>query len=269
MDALILRLRGPLMAFGDVAVDEIRPTDLLPGLSEMTGLIANALGWTFQDVEKLQRLQERLRLASREDRTGVPLRDYQTARMSSEDSLWRTDGIVAERGGGSKGEFTVQRYRHYRADAAVTVLIALDPADEAPALEEIRDALRHPARPLFIGRIGCPPSQPICFEPEGREIIHTDSLKDAIMHITPRAPLGAQTKREPASRNKVLVEWPLTPAEALSVHGDDSVHVIERCDCRNWVANTHGGRRYVWRDTTAQHSAIPVDGGKEGASVEP
>ena len=47
MDALILRLRGPLMAFGDVAVDEIRPTDLLPGLSEMTGLIANALGGLF------------------------------------------------------------------------------------------------------------------------------------------------------------------------------------------------------------------------------
>ena len=64
---LILRLQGPLMAFGDMAVDEIRPTDTLPGLSQMTGLIANALGWTFQDRERLQRLQDRLRIAARED----------------------------------------------------------------------------------------------------------------------------------------------------------------------------------------------------------
>lgn len=266
MDALILRLRGPMMAFGDVAVDEIRQTDILPGMSEITGLIANALGWIFQDVEKLQRLQDRLQLASREDREGILLRDYQTARLNSGDSLWRTDGVKAERSGGSKGDFTVQRYRFFRSDAAVTVLITLDPANESPTLEEIRDALRHPARPLFIGRIGCPPSQPICWEPNGQEIIQTDSLESAIKSILPHPAFVVKTKKEMAYQDNVIAEWPLTPAEITAVSGDDSVYVIERCDCRNWIANTHGRLRYVRRGTIKlptvnyeKKERVPVD----------
>ncbi|MGI6075861.1 MAG: type I-E CRISPR-associated protein Cas5/CasD [Pyramidobacter sp.] len=250
MDALILRLRGPLMAFGDVAVDEIRPTDVLPGLSAVTGLIANALGWTFQDVQKLQRLQDRLQIASREDRGGTPLRDYQTARLNSKDLLWRSDGACAERTGGAQGDFTVIRYRYFRADAAVTLLVALEPPEESPTLEEIRRALQRPARPLFIGRVSCPPSQPICQEPGGCEIIHADSLKKALLNVG-LCPSPIQGQRKHGTQNSFVAEWPLTPTQAMSVSDDDRVHVIERCDGRNWIANTHGSRRYAWRDIMA------------------
>lgn len=253
MEMLILRLRGPLMAFGDVAVDELRPTDVLPTLSQITGLIANALGWTFQDTAKLQRLQDRLRIACRQDRSGSPLRDYQTARLNSGDLMWRSDGLTAGREGGASGDFTVQRNRHYRADSAVTVLAALDEPAEFPTLSDIRDALRRPARPLFIGRVSCPPSQPVCCEPNGGEIVRFDSLEDGIRSVPPRAPFSGSA---PDGRT-VLAEWPLTPAQAAAMRGEEKARVVERSDCRRWRANVHGGRRYACR------AMIPLPGGKE------
>ena len=247
MEMLILRLRGPLMAFGDVAVDELRPTDELPTLSQITGLIANALGWSYQDTEKLQRLQDRLRIACRQDRAGSPLRDYQTARLNSNDLLWRSDGLVAEREVGTSGDFTVQRYRHYRADSAVTVLVALDPPAEYPVLTDIRDALKRPARPLFIGRVSCPPAEPICSEPDGREIVQFDSLEDGLHRVVPRGVLPSVGERPENEVCTALAEWPLTPEQAAGMKGAEKTRVIERFDGRRWAANVHGCRRFAYR----------------------
>lgn len=159
MRCLILRLEGPLMSFGDVAIDEIRPSRSLPGRSLLAGLIANALGYEHRDVEALDRLQERLRFAARLDREGEALVDFQTAELRQGDPIWTTRGVPAERAGGA-GSYSgpALRYRHYRADSIVTVALVLDPADEAPALDAVAEALRWPERPLFIGRKGCPPS---------------------------------------------------------------------------------------------------------------
>ena len=243
MEMLILRLRGPLMAFGDVAIDELRPTDVLPTLSQITGLIANALGWTYHDTEKIQRLQDRLSIACRQDRAGAPLRDYQTARLNSNDLMWRSDGLIAGREGGSSGDFTVQRYRHYRADASVTVLAALSEPEEYPTLRDIR--------------VSCPPSQPVCREPDGREIVVFDSLEEGIRQVPPRSASAAQKSQT------VLAEWPLTPEQAALAASKDRTRVIERFDCRRWTANVHGGRRY------ACCTMIPIPAGKEEASDVP
>lgn len=162
MRCLILRLEGPLMSFGDTAIDEIRPTRLLPGRSLLAGLIGNALGLEHRDVEALQRLQERLLFAARLDRSGEAPIDYQTAELKQSDPMWTTRGVPAERAGGA-GSYSgpALRYRHYRANSKVTVALTLDPLDEAPDLETVRGALVQPERPLFIGRKGCPPSRPL------------------------------------------------------------------------------------------------------------
>src|ERR671919_1552470 len=162
MQVLILRFEGPLMSFGDVAIDEIRPSRRLPARSMLTGLLANALGWAHRDVAVLDRLQERLRFAARLDREGQGLVDFQTAELGQHDPLWTTRGVPAERAGGAASySGPALRYRHYRADAAVTVALTLAPAEEAPDLAALEAALRRPERPLFIGRKGCPPSRPI------------------------------------------------------------------------------------------------------------
>lgn len=253
MDMLILRLRGPLMAFGDVAIDELRPTDVLPTLSQITGLIANALGWTYQDTAQLQRLQDRLSIACRQDRSGSPICDYQTAKLNKKDLMWRSDGPPAVREGGSSGDFTVERRRYYRADSFVTVLAALRLPDEQPTLQDIRTALQHPARPLFIGRVSCPPAQPICREPDGNEIVQFASLEEGIQKVPARADLpGVHSNEQP-----VLAEWPLTPEQAEGITGEEKTHIVERFDSRRWTSNVHGVRRLVYR------TEIPLPARKE------
>ena len=159
MQCLILRLAGPLMSFGDTAIDETRPTRRLPGRSLLTGLIGNALGYEHADTDRLARLQERLRFAARLDREGVSIIDFQTAELSKQDPLWTTRSVRAERHGGD-GTYSgpALRYRHFRADSRVTVAMTLVPENEEPVPEAVADALRFPERPIFVGRKSCLPA---------------------------------------------------------------------------------------------------------------
>ena len=70
MDVLILRFDAPLMSFGAPIVDNQGEIQPYPALSMMTGLLGNALGFDHSEFDRLERLQERLRYASRQDRRG-------------------------------------------------------------------------------------------------------------------------------------------------------------------------------------------------------
>lgn len=162
MKVLLLRLEAPLMAFGGVAIDNRGVTDELPSASLLTGLLANALGFKRGERERLQALQARLHYAVRADRRGHALQDFQTARLAKDDKAWTTRGVPAGRDGGAntyKGPHL--RYRQYHADASVMVAVHLDPEEEAPTPADCAAALASPARPLFIGRKPCLPSEPL------------------------------------------------------------------------------------------------------------
>jgi len=156
---LLLRLEAPLMAFGAVAVDANGPVDDIPAPSLLTGLIGNALGWDRTETARLQRLQDRLFLALRRDREGERILDFQTAELRHDERGWTTTGRPEGRKGGADTYLNKHiRRRWYDADAAVTVALRLDPAEEAPTLAEVAAALDRPARPLFLGRKPCLPA---------------------------------------------------------------------------------------------------------------
>jgi CRISPR system Cascade subunit CasD len=224
MRCLILRLEGPLMSFGDVAIDEIRPTRRLAARSMLTGLLANALGYAHEDVAALDRLQERLRFAARLDREGQGLVDFQTAELSQDDPLWTTRGAPAERAGGA-GSYSgpALRYRHYRADAALTVALTLVPAEETPDLAALEAALRRPERPLFIGRKGCPPSRPLL-----DRVVEADSLVAALDRVPPADPERAAAE--------VVVETEDQPGEP------EPRRLIAVADRRDWRLGLHAGQ---------------------------
>lgn len=223
MRCLVLRLQAPLMAFGDVAVDEIRPTRRLPTLSMMTGLLGNALGWDHSDVDLLQRLQDRLLLAARLDREGRVIVDFQTAEIAQKDPLWTTRGKPAERFGGAQSySGPVIRYRHYLADAAVTVALALDPEHEAPTIDALAAALRRPERPLFLGRKGCLPAGPLLLG----EPIEQDSLAAALATVEPLP-----------SDHPLAVELPDRACEP------EGLRTFELADRRDWRLGLHTGTR--------------------------
>ncbi|MFB6263814.1 MAG: type I-E CRISPR-associated protein Cas5/CasD, partial [Bradymonadaceae bacterium] len=147
MEVLLIRFDAPLMSFGGAIVDnrgEIRP---YPALSMMTGMIGNALGFEHREFDRLERLQSRIRHASRQDRRGERIEDYQTVDLGQDfmdDSrAWTTDGKLEERGGASGGGTHIRR-RDYWADAIHTVALTLKPSDASPTLGDVAGALEMP-----------------------------------------------------------------------------------------------------------------------------
>jgi CRISPR system Cascade subunit CasD len=220
------------MAFGDVAVDEIRPTRLLPTLSMLTGLLGNALGLDHREVDLLQRLQDRLIFAARLERRGRVIVDYQTARLNKRDPLWTTSGTPGERGGGgstwdSGGHGTVERHRHFLADALVTLALTLGPEAEPPTIADLAHALRHPERPLFLGRKSCLPATPIL-------------LDGPAEHASLAAALAA---RPLAARADQGIELPI---ELPDLAGEPEGRLLlELGDRRDWQSGVHAGTRRV------------------------
>jgi len=157
-DYLLLRLDGPLQAWGGVALDTRRPTLGFPTRSGLAGLLASALGWRYRDGEKTTALQDALRFAVRQDRAPVRIDDFQSVDLGRETRSWTRWGV--EKRGGAFATETHLLDKEYLAGASF--LVAMTLRENAPVgLDEIEDALKHPARPLFLGRKGCPPALPI------------------------------------------------------------------------------------------------------------
>lgn len=155
----MLRLEGPLQSWGNVAFDPRRPTRAFPSRSALAGLLANALGWEHRDGERTTGLQDALRYGVREDVPPRLLRDYQTADLERIGKQgWTRWGIERRGGGSAEGTQILEKF--YLADGSL--LVALSVGEESTVtLGELAEALHRPARPLFLGRKGCPPSMPL------------------------------------------------------------------------------------------------------------
>jgi CRISPR system Cascade subunit CasD len=133
MSTLLLRLAGPLQAWGYDSKFETRRTGREPSKSGVIGLLAAALGR--KRDESLDDLNQ-LRFGIRVDKEGELLRDYHTVQ--------------------AKKPYVT--YRYYLSDA--TFLVGLESEDDA-WLESLRQALLNPAFPLFLGRRSCVPTMPM------------------------------------------------------------------------------------------------------------
>lgn len=224
---LLLRLEGPLMAFGTTAVDHRRPVQPWPATSMLTGLLANALGWDRAEGTRLEGLQARLRWAARLDRPGEHLDDFQTAQLSKKSLGWTTRGVVESPAGGDAAfESPHLRDRDYRADASVLVALRLEPADEVPTLDELATALGRPARPLFLGRKGCPPAaRLVAGWAEGDNTV-------------------AALEAAAASRDETQLRPALYSNEAGAIAHPDRVH--HASDERRFSVDVHAGTRPIF-----------------------
>lgn len=237
VDVLLLRLEAPLMSFGGAAVDEQRITRQMPALSMLTGLLANALGWHHTDVERLDRLQQRLQVATRRDKAGTTLVDFQTVDLGQDflRETWTSRGRPESRGGGNASGTHI-RYRHFLADAAYTVALTLEPAAEAPTLDELEAALLRPARPLWIGRKSCLPARPLLGDPAHPHRVQAPTVLAALV----AAPPAHKRRRhgEPAA-DEWAVWWRGEPRHQ-AVRLDRTLPIT---DTRDWQHQIHVGQR--------------------------
>lgn len=217
---LQLDLCAPLMAFGGVAIDQIGPTRDFPAASMLTGLIANALGLDWTDRAAHQDVQDRLIFGAAIAKDGVVVTDSQNAQLAKSDKGWTTRGEPEGRDGASYGA-PHRRRRDFLADAHVVVVARL--TDGTPTTAAVQAALRHPARPLFIGRKPCFPSRPILAGTQTAANVH-----------------AALTLALPGATR---AQWP--EAEGAEAGGPAGHNRLDLPDLRNWISGMHGGTRPV------------------------
>ena len=135
MSTLLLRLAGPLQAWGYDSKFETRRTGREPTKSGVVGLLAAALGRKRGDsLDDLNCLHFGVRV----DKEGELLHDYHTVQMNS-------------------GK-TYVTHRYYLADA--TFVVGIESDDEVQ-LEMLKNAVQNPAFALYLGRRSCVPTTPI------------------------------------------------------------------------------------------------------------
>lgn len=228
---LLLRLEGPLAAFGGEAIDNFGVIRAFPAKSMITGLLANALGIERTEARRLQALQDELVIGSRIDAPGQKVRDFQTAQLSKGDQGWTSRRLVEGRAGGSSSYSAPHlRYRDYWTEVTAHVALHLL-AGATASLDEIESALLEPARPLFLGRKSCLPSAQIL---QGR--IDAPSVLRALLNL--------RSEQERSFR----LQWPASDQgkgdeQALSSYCIPPAEPI--CDERNWITGVHGGLRLV------------------------
>lgn len=228
MDILLIRFDAPIMSFGAPIVDQKGVIQPFPGLSMICGMLGNALGYHHRDSELLERLQQRLFYAVRQDRRGKRLQDYQTVALGQEFMLggWTTRGEMESRGGASSAGTHI-RFRDYFVDAIYTIALTMDPQGEEPGLDRLAQALQKPERPIFIGRKPCIPARDIFLERrEGPSLIQ--SLKEAeLAHY--------------ADDGDIYAAWWHT----LPHLEEPDVFKFPVTDARDWQNQVHVGERWM------------------------
>ena len=218
-----LRFETPLASFGGETIDARGVIRDFPSQSMLTGLLANALGWTRSMRAEHQELQNRIVFGALHERDPGMRRmtDYQTAQLGKSDQMWSTRGFPIGRAGGAQTYLGAhQRWRDYHADLRVSVVLTLVPASAEPSLEQVAAALDRPARPLFIGRKPCLPTSRIF-----RGWLEELDVLGALECVAPEA-------------EECPAIWPFSG-------GAEGGRMAMVTDQRNWISGLHGGARRV------------------------
>jgi CRISPR system Cascade subunit CasD len=183
VSVLLLRLAGPLQAWGANSRFAHRHTEIAPTKSGVIGMLAAARG-----IRRTDPLTELLSLSFgvRIDQPGRLVRDFQVARS--------LDGRIS----------MPLTYRYYLADA---VFLAAVSGAQA-LLEGLDEALSRPHFPLYLGRRSCPPAGAVSVG------VHPGTLAERLTHWPWQAARWHQRQLAPTVRLEILRD--AEPADAVT-----------------------------------------------------
>ncbi len=174
MEYLLFRLYGPMASWGEIAVGEMRHSEVKPSKSALIGLLGAALGITREHDEQQQALANGYRFGVKMLSAGQVMRDYHTAQAPDSVGKFRyrtrRDELVA----GRARLGTVLSTREYRTDSQALVAISAN-MESSWSLQQLAEALTQPHFHLYLGRKSCPLSAPL-----NPQIIEADGFRAAL-----------------------------------------------------------------------------------------
>ena len=176
-DYLVFRLYGPLASWGEIAVGESRHSAVYPSKSALLGILGAAVGVRRDDDTAQQALFRGYRFGIMLISAGTPLRDYHTVQAPGQLRNVRYRSRRHELADKSRLG-TLLSAREYRCDSISVVAVeALTGAQWS--LVDLKEALRHPHFPLYLGRKSCPPALPLM-----PQLLSSETLQIALENAT-------------------------------------------------------------------------------------
>lgn len=157
---LIIKLDGPMQAWGGHTYEDFRPSHLFPTRSGLLGLIGACLGLDRQDTAGQSRLADSLDFTVRADRVAkCAAHDFTPQKRPLKLPDFHTV-MNARKVDGSKNEFPVVSRREYLFDAVFTVAVGVRPESEV-TIEQLSNAVKRPMYTPSLGRRSCPLTRPL------------------------------------------------------------------------------------------------------------
>lgn len=230
---LVLAFDAPMQSWGTASRFERRDTATEPTKSGVVGLLASAKGHARDDDHAVARLAQ-LRMGVRVDREGEIERDFQTI------------GNVPDTQGA--GHRTALSDRYYLAGALF--LVALEGAPSQ--LRDLHAALRHPHRPLYLGRKAFVPARPLV-QPDPAAAI----LPRPVEQVLESYAWLEERGRQRADMQRALCRAEMTYLRTVVDADPENLYVELRHD--HPVSFAHRTRRYAPRAVLTGH--VPLTGG--------
>lgn len=174
MEYLLFRVYGPMASWGEIAVGEMRHSEIKPSKSALLGLLAAALGITREQDAEQEALANGYRFGIKMLSTGQVMRDYHTAQAPDSVGKFRYRTRRDELVVGRARLGTVLSSREYRTDSQALVALCAN-QHTTWSLSQLAEALKRPRFHLYLGRKSCPLSAPL-----NPQILQADGFRAAL-----------------------------------------------------------------------------------------
>lgn len=174
---LILKLDGPMQAWGGHTYEDFRPSHGFPTRSGLLGLIGACMGLERLDTPGLAGLSQALEFAVHADRSALRLNQEKPMAKEGQKLIDFHTVNDARKVDGKANKFPVVSRREYLFDAAFTVAVGAHLESDLAAVEQ---AVRRPLYTPTLGRRSCPLARPLL---DGRR--EADNLLRALAMAEP------------------------------------------------------------------------------------